>query len=68
MTITRCLISNANLVYNPNNSAIVPVEINSYLKKDNRDVDKLKSLAEKYHPYITEDIYEILTEDIYGEE
>ena len=68
MTITRCLISNSNLVYNLNNSAIVPTEINSYLKKDNRDTDKLKSLAEKYHPYITEDVYEILTEDIYGEE
>lgn len=68
MTITRCLISNANLVYNPNNSAIVPTEINSYLKKDNKDADKLKSLAEKYHSCITEDVYEILTEDIYGEE
>lgn len=68
MTITRCLISNANLVYNPNNSAIVPTGINSYLKKDNKDTDKLKSLAEKYHSCITEDVYEILTEDIYGEE
>ena len=67
MTITRSLISNSNLVYNPNNSAIVPTEIDTYLKRDTKDVDKLKSLAEKYQSYITEDVYEILTEDLYGE-
>ena len=67
MTITRSLISNSNLVYNPNNSAIVPTEIDTYLKRDTKDADKLKNLAEKYKPCITEDVYEILTEDLYGE-
>lgn len=67
MTITRSLISNSNLVYNPNNSAIVPTEIDKYLKRDIRDADRLKSLAEKYQSCITEDVYEILTEDLYGE-
>ena len=67
MTITRCLISSSNLVYNPNNSAVIPTEIDTYLKRDTRDADKLKNLAEKYKPCITEDVYEILTEDLYGE-
>ena len=66
MTITRCIISNDNLMYNPNNCAVVPTKIDTYLKNGIHDINKAKMLAEKYRDCITDDVYEILTEDIYG--
>lgn len=63
MFITKCVISKDNTMYNPNNCAIVPKEIFTYLERTCSDIDKARALAEKYKDCITNDIYEILTED-----
>lgn len=63
MLLTNCIISQSNVTFNPNNCAIVPKEIWNYLEHAYSDADKAKELAEKYKDCITEDIYELLTED-----
>lgn len=63
MFLTNCVISQSNTVYNPNNCAIVPKEIFVYLERACPDLERARELAEKYKNCITEDIYELLTED-----
>lgn len=63
MVITKCVISKDNTMFNPNNCAIVPKEIFTYLERANPDMDKAKALAEKYKDCIMDDIYELLTEE-----
>lgn len=63
MFLTKCVISKGNTMYNPNNCAIVPKEIFDYLERAYENIDKARELAEIYRESITEDIYELLTED-----
>lgn len=63
MVLTRCVISKDNTIYNPNNCAIVPREIYTYLELSDWNMEKARVLAEKYKNCITEEIYEILTEE-----
>lgn len=63
MLLTNCVISQSNTTFNPNNCAIVPKDIFVYLERASVDADKAKELAKKYKDCITEDIYELLTED-----
>jgi hypothetical protein len=67
MTLTRNVISIRNTMYNPNNCAIVPKEIYVYLQQEKRDFTTGKLLADKYKEVITDDIYELLTEDFDNE-
>lgn len=63
MVLTWCVISKDNVTYNPNNCAVVPKEIHNFLLRENRDFTVSRKMAEKYKDCITEDIYELLTED-----
>ena len=63
MLLTKCVISKDNTTFNPNNCAVVPKEIYTYLERANSNKDKAKGLAEKYKDYIMDDIYELLAED-----
>lgn len=63
MILTWCVISRDNITYNPNNCAVVPKEIHMFLLRENRDFTVSRKLAETYKDCITEDIYELLTED-----
>lgn len=67
MVLTKCVISKDNTTYNPNNCAVVPKEISVYLERENPNMDRAKELAETYKDCITDDIYELLTEDFYYE-
>lgn len=63
MNLTKCVISKDNTIFNPNNCAIVPKEIYNYLELANPDIKRAKELAEKYKDCITDDIYDLLTEE-----
>lgn len=63
MFLTKHIISKDNIIYNPNNCAIVPKAIFDYLERAYENKDRAKELAETYKEFITEDIYELLTED-----
>ena len=63
MKLTKCVISKDNGMFNPNNCAVVPAEIYTYFEIEDTDMDKAVMLADKYKDCITEDIYEILTEE-----
>jgi hypothetical protein len=67
MMLTRNVISISNTIYNPNNCAIVPKEICTYLQQEKHNPITGKSLADKYKKVITDDIYELLTEDFDNE-
>lgn len=63
MTLTKCVISKGNTIYNPNNCAIVPKEIAVFLECEDFNIDKGRKLAKTYKDYITDDIYDLLTEE-----
>lgn len=63
MRLTKCVIGKDNTMFNPNNCAVVPTEIHTYFEAEDANTDKAVMLADKYKDCITEDIYEILTEE-----
>lgn len=64
--LTKCIISKDNLIFNPNNCAIVPKDIYMYLEYEKANKKKATYLANKYEQYLTDDVYELLTEDFNG--